>query len=106
VDTREQNPFDFSRFAGWLSGIEKKALKLGDYSVAGLEAVCAVERKDLSDLVHSCTVDRRGLERVNGNSHRRDAVGAEQSPRGNVGDVAEKDDWLGRGQAPYSLGSA
>ena len=34
VDTREQNPFHFSRFAGWFSGIEKKALKLGDYSVA------------------------------------------------------------------------
>jgi ERCC4-type nuclease len=61
VDTREQNPFHFSRFAGWFTGIEKKALKLGDYSVAGLEAVCAVERKDLSDLVHSCTVDRRGF---------------------------------------------
>ena len=58
VDTREQNPFHFSRFEGWFSGIEKKALKLGDYSVAGLEEVCAVERKDLSDLVHSCTVDR------------------------------------------------
>jgi len=35
VDTREQNPFDFSRFASWFAGIEKKALKLGDYSVAG-----------------------------------------------------------------------
>jgi hypothetical protein len=61
VDTRQQNSFHFSRFAGWFSGIEKKALKLGDYSVAGLEAVCAVERKDLSDLVHSCTVDRCGF---------------------------------------------
>jgi hypothetical protein len=37
VDTREQNPFDFSRFEGWFAGIEKRALKLGDYSVAGLE---------------------------------------------------------------------
>ena len=61
VDTREQNPFHFYRFGGWFAGIEKKALKLGDYSVAGLEEVCAVERKDLSDLVHSCTVDRRGF---------------------------------------------
>ena len=51
----------FSQFEGWFSGFEKKALKLRDYSVAGLEAVCAVERKDLSDLVHSCTVDRRGF---------------------------------------------
>ena len=29
VDTREQNPFDFSRFEGWFAGIEKKPLKLG-----------------------------------------------------------------------------
>ena len=40
VDTREQNPFDFSRFEGWFAGIEKKPLKLGDYSVVGLEDVC------------------------------------------------------------------
>src|SRR6266545_2488470 len=58
VDTREQNPFNFSRFEGWFAGIEKKALPLGDYSIAGLEDVCVVERKDLSDLVHSCTVER------------------------------------------------
>lgn len=58
VDTREQIPFRFSRFAGWFTRIEKKALKLGDYSVAGLEHICVVERKDLSDLVHSCTADR------------------------------------------------
>src|SRR5262244_3569300 len=49
VDTREQNPFDFSRFEGWFAGIEKKPLKLGDYSIAGLEDICAVERKDLPD---------------------------------------------------------
>jgi ERCC4-type nuclease len=58
VDTREQKPFDFSRFAGWFSGIEKRALALGDYSIAGLEDTCVVERKDLDDLVHSFTVDR------------------------------------------------
>jgi ERCC4-type nuclease len=58
VDTREQNPFDFSRFAGWFAGIERKALKLGDYSIAGLEDSCVVERKDLVDLIHSCTTER------------------------------------------------
>jgi ERCC4-type nuclease len=58
VDTREQNPFDFARFDGWFSGVEKKALALGDYSVAGLEESCVVERKDLADLVHSFTTDR------------------------------------------------
>jgi hypothetical protein len=47
VDTREQNPFDFSRFERWFAGIEKKPLKLGDYSIAGLEDICVVERKDL-----------------------------------------------------------
>ena len=61
VDTRQQNPLNFSRFRGWFSGIEKKALKLGDYSIAGLEDVCVVERKDLSDLVHSCTADRNAF---------------------------------------------
>jgi hypothetical protein len=58
VDTREQNPFDFSRFEGWFSAFEKKPLKLGDYAVAGLESLCVVERKDLPDLVHSFTVER------------------------------------------------
>jgi hypothetical protein len=61
VDSREQNPFNFSRFKGWFAGIEKKALPLGDYSVAGLEDICVVERKDLSDLVHSSTVDRKAF---------------------------------------------
>jgi ERCC4-type nuclease len=58
IDTREQNPLDFSRFEGWFAGIDKKTLKLGDYSIAGLEDVCVVEWKDLSDLIHSCTTDR------------------------------------------------
>jgi ERCC4-type nuclease len=58
VDTREQNPFNFAQFKGWFAGIEKRALPLGDYSIAGLEDVCVVERKDLSDLVRSCAVDR------------------------------------------------
>jgi hypothetical protein len=61
VDTREQNPFNFSRFRGWFAGVEERALARGDYSVAGLEDACVVERKDLSDLIHSCTVDRRAF---------------------------------------------
>ena len=58
VDTREQNPFSFARFRGWFAGVKHKALKVGDYSVAGLEDVCTVERKDLPDLIHSFTTDR------------------------------------------------
>jgi hypothetical protein len=43
---------------GWFAGIEKKPLKLGDYSIAGLEDICVVERKDLPDLVRSLTSER------------------------------------------------
>jgi ERCC4-type nuclease len=74
VVTREQKPFDCSRFAGWFAGIERKALKLGDYSIVGLEDVCVVERKDLSDLVHSLTTERcifvSRLRRMAGYAHR------------------------------------
>ncbi len=59
VDTREQVPFSFQRFKGWFSAIETRALPLGDYSVAGMEDSCVVERKDLSDLIHSFTENRR-----------------------------------------------
>ena len=58
VDTREQNPLDFSRFSGWFTAVKKKALSIGDYTIAGLEDMCAVERKDLADLVHSFTAER------------------------------------------------
>jgi hypothetical protein len=57
-DTREQNPFDFSRFQGWFSGVERRALRLGGYSIARLEEVCVIERKNLSDLVCSFTTER------------------------------------------------
>jgi ERCC4-type nuclease len=74
IDTREQNPLDCSRFAGWFAGIEKRALALGDYSMAGLEDECVVERKDLPDLVHSFTTDRAAfvsrLKRMAAYSHR------------------------------------
>ena len=80
VDTREQNPLDFSRFEGWFAGIEKRALKLGDYSIAGLEDHCVVERKDLADLVHSFTCERsvfvRRLQRMSGYPQRLLAITA------------------------------
>ena len=73
-DSREQHPFDFTRFAGWFAGMERRALKLGDYSIAGLEHVCVVERKNLSDLAHSCSTDRgvfvRRLRRMAEYPHR------------------------------------
>ena len=58
VDTREQIPFSFSRFRGWFAKVQRKAPPVGDYSVAGLEDRCTVERKDLADLIHSFTTNR------------------------------------------------
>ena len=58
VDTREQNPLSFRRFKGWFARIEHRALRLGDYSVARMESTCAVERKDLADLICSFTTNR------------------------------------------------
>ena len=58
VDTREQNPLSFRRFKGWFAKIEHRALRLGDYSVKGMEDTCAVERKDLADLIQSFTTNR------------------------------------------------
>ena len=48
IDTREQAEYSFdSRLAATV----RRALPAGDYSVAGLEAVVAVERKSLDDFV-------------------------------------------------------
>lgn len=58
VDTREKDPFLFSRFSRWFQSVEYRALPLGDYSVAGLEDSCIVERKSLCDLVQSFTTGR------------------------------------------------
>jgi len=59
IDTREQNPFSFDRFSRWFSGVERRALALGDYSIAGMEETCTVERKDLNDLIHSLSTQRQ-----------------------------------------------
>ena len=48
ADTREQEPFSFD---SRLVVVERRALPAGDYSVAGLEGVVAVERKTLDDFV-------------------------------------------------------
>jgi ERCC4-type nuclease len=58
ADTREQNPLSFVRFKSWFAAIETRPLKIGDYSIAGMEDSCVVERKDLGDLVSSFTENR------------------------------------------------
>lgn len=68
IDTREQNPLSFRRFRNWFDRIEYRGLALGDYSVAGMEQSCVVERKDLADLIQSFTTNRsmfvKRLERM------------------------------------------
>jgi ERCC4-type nuclease len=58
VDTREQTPFDFSRFEGWSAGIEKRPLKVGDYLLHCGTRGPLVERKNFADLIHSLTTER------------------------------------------------
>ena len=54
VDTREQDPLEFTRL-DFIPG----TLTSGDYSVAGLEELFAVERKTVSDLVSCCAGTNR-----------------------------------------------
>jgi DNA excision repair protein ERCC-4 len=65
VDTREQAEYTFD---SRLVAVERRALPAGDYSVAGLENVVAVERKSLDDFVstfiHSRARFARELEKL------------------------------------------
>jgi ERCC4-type nuclease len=67
VDTREQEPYSFD---ARLVTVERRALPAGDYSVAGLEGVVAVERKTLDDFVstviHSRPRFREELKKLEG----------------------------------------
>ena len=56
IDSREQNPFTFE---GKDCEVVTGALPTGDYSLAGLTDVIAIERKSLSDLVGCLTGDNR-----------------------------------------------
>ena len=67
IDTREQEPYSFdSRLAATV----RRALPAGDYSVDGLEACVAVERKTLNDFVstviHSRPRFREELKKLAG----------------------------------------
>src|SRR3990172_636805 len=54
VDTREQQPYDFSGHK-----VINQALAVGDYSLSGFEKDgCIVERKSLSDFIGSITTGR------------------------------------------------
>ena len=59
IDTREQTPLVFSSAIPTIRG----TLRTGDYSVTGYEDSFTVERKSLSDLVHTIIHDRARFER-------------------------------------------
>jgi len=59
-DSREQNGFSFG---GYDCVVEDGSLATGDYSLAGLEGVVAVERKSLDDLIGCLAGERERFER-------------------------------------------
>jgi ERCC4-type nuclease len=63
IDTREQDPLPITRLPTIRSGLYS-----GDYSVAGLESVFAVERKSIADIVSCCVNSNR--ERFENELHR------------------------------------
>jgi ERCC4-type nuclease len=57
IDSREQKPYTFQ------TPYETGALKVGDYSICGLENHIAVERKEINDLIGCLTTGRERFER-------------------------------------------
>lgn len=58
IDSREKTPLVFANLPS-----EVGTLYSGDYSIAGIEHLFAVERKSIPDLVQSVTRDRNRFER-------------------------------------------
>ena len=65
IDTREQIPYTFAEYD---VDVQPATLAAGDYSLAGLECLAAIERKELSDLIGCITTGRdrftRELQRL------------------------------------------
>lgn len=59
VDTREKCPFDFSGFKNWIAGEKRTALKVGDYSIEGMETLLVLERKTLTDIITTLIQQRQ-----------------------------------------------
>ena len=58
IDTREQHPLAFANLPTTIGSLDT-----GDYSVAGLEHLIAVERKSLDDLLACCGRERDRFKR-------------------------------------------
>ncbi len=63
VDSREQHPFPFQGEHYKDVQIERATLPTGDYSLAGLTDMVAIERKSIDDLVGCLTRERERFER-------------------------------------------
>lgn len=112
IDTREQTPFSFGPEVETTPG----TLQTGDYSLAGLEGLCAIERKSLADLVMCCGPERerfkRELQRLRAYRCRAvivegdlaDVVGhryrGEMNPHAVLGSVAS---WQSRYETPFNF---
>lgn len=59
IDSAEHLGYTFGRFTNWFSGSVRKRLKVGDYTILGMEVEIAVERKTVPDLVNSIIQDRK-----------------------------------------------
>lgn len=59
VDTREQTPFDFSRFPNWIADKKRQKLNVGDYSIQVMEKLLVIERKSLTDLITTVMQQRK-----------------------------------------------
>ncbi len=59
IDSQEHMGYTFERFPNWFSGTVRRRLKVGDYTILGMEHEVAVKRKTLPDLVNSIIQDRK-----------------------------------------------
>lgn len=64
IDTREKYPFDFSRFKNWIGDAKSLALKVGDYSIEGMETLLVLERKTLTDLITTLMQERTRFSKL------------------------------------------
>jgi hypothetical protein len=61
IDSAEHMGYTFKRFTNWFSGSVRKRLKVGDYTILGMEKEIIIERKTVPDLVKSIIHERKGF---------------------------------------------
>jgi DNA excision repair protein ERCC-4 len=59
IDSAEHMGYKFERFTNWFAGSTRKRLRIGDYSLLGMEDEVVVERKTVPDLVRSIIQERK-----------------------------------------------